>query len=354
VSRSVSKTMLLERVPREAHEPPELREGSRDAVRLLVSMAGVDHRGEHHHSRFINLANFLEPRDLLVVNRSATLNASLEAEGRLGRFVLNLSTDYGGGVWLAEPRWSFYRPGPLPLETGETFTVAGLSATLLHPYPGLERLWFVHFDGDVGAVMVQHGLPIRYGYVDTAFPVESYQTIFSDRPGSAEMPAAARPFSERVLRCLEAKGVGLATVTLHTGVSSLDASGTLYPEPFVVPAATVAAIAATKAAGGRIIAVGTTVVRAVESAFYGGALHATQGFTRLYLRPGRAVNVVDGLLTGFHAPEASHLEMLYAVAGEALVRGAYAEAVREGYLWHEFGDSHLILPEPRRNREGRR
>lgn len=335
----MSVTSLLHHAPPEATEPPELKGGSRDAVRLLVSTPDG-----HHHSRFTNLANFLEPRDLVVINRSATVSASLEASGRLGTFVLNLSSAYGGGVWLAEPRWRFDEPGPLPLRKGERFTAAGLRATFLHPYPGLERLWFVRLEGDVEAAMAQRGSPIRYGYVEKPFPLESYQTVFAARPGSAEMPSAARPFTERVLRCLDAKGVRRAAITLHTGVSSLDAGDTLYPEPFSVPAETVAAVAETRAAGGRVVAVGTTVVRALESAHYGGALHAAQGFTRLYLRPGRDVGVVDGLLTGFHAPEASHLEMLYAVAGEALVRDAYAEAVREGYLWHEFGDSHLILP----------
>lgn len=337
--RPVSNPTLLEPTLLEAHEPPELRAGSRDAVRLLVSTPAG-----HHHSCFVNLANFLRPRDLLVVNRSATLNVSLPAEGRVGSFLLNLSTHYGGGVWLAEPRWAFDSPGPLPLVVGETFTAAGLPATFLHPYPGLPRLWFVHFGGDVRAAMARCGRPIRYGHAPKPFPLASYQTVFGDLPGSAEMPSAARPFSERVLECLDARGVGRAAITLHTGVSSLDATDTLPPEPFSVPAETVAAIERTKAAGGRVVAVGTTVVRAVESAFYGGALHATQGFTRLYLRPGRCVNVVDGLVTGFHAPEASHLEMLYAVAGEALIREGYAEAVRAGYLWHEFGDSHLILP----------
>ena len=333
------KPVLLEHDLPVAHEPPELKGGSRDAVRLLVSTAHG-----HHHSRFTNLANFLAPRDLLVVNRSATLNASLEASGRLGAFVLNLSSDYGGGVWLSEPRWRFDRPGPLPLSAGERFTVAGLAATFLHPYPGLERLGFVRFEGDVMAAAAAYGSPIRYGYVKNPFSLETYRTVFADRPGSAEMPSAARPFTERVLRCLEAKGIRRATITLHTGVSSLDAGDTLYPEPFSVPAETVAAVAETKAVGGRVVAVGTTVVRALEAAFYDGALHAAEGFTRLYLRPGREVNVVDGLLTGFHAPEASHLEMLTALAGETLVRSAYAEALRAGYWWHEFGDSHLILP----------
>jgi len=335
-------TNALPYTPPVATEPPELREGSRDAVRLLVSTPAG-----HHHSRFTRLANFLDPRDLLVVNRSATLNAALRASGQPGAFVLNLSSDYGGGVWLAEPRWRFDEPGPLPLSAGERFTAAGLAGTFLRPYPGLERLWFVRFEGDVMAATLEHGSPVRYGYVDEPFPLERYQTVFADRPGSAEMPSAARPFSKKVLDCLEAKGVRRAAITLHTGVSSLDAGDTLYPEPFSVPPETVAAVAEARAAGGRVVAVGTTVVRALEAAFYNGALHAAQGFTRLYLRPGREVNVVDGLLTGFHAPEASHLEMLNALAGETLVRDAYTEALHAGYLWHEFGDSHLILPTSR-------
>lgn len=344
----MSLKTLSDRAPvPEAHEPPELRGGSRDAVRLLVST-----QSGHHHSRFVNLANFLQPGDLLIVNRSATLAASLAAEGSPGRFVLNLSSDYGGGVWLAEPRHSFNhsfnqsfnRPGPLPFSVGEAFAAAGLRGTFLHPYPGLPRLWFVRFEGDVAAALAQHGVPIRYGYVGKPYPLTAYQTIFADLPGSAEMPSAARPFTERVVRDLNAKGVARATITLHTGVSSLEASDTLYPEPFSVPAETVAAIHRTKAAGGRVVAVGTTVVRAVESAFYDGALHATEGFTRLYVRPGRGARVINGLITGFHAPEASHLEMLYALAGAALVQDAYAEALAVGYLWHEFGDSHLILP----------
>jgi S-adenosylmethionine:tRNA ribosyltransferase-isomerase len=327
----------------EAHEPPEVRAGSRDAIRLLVSTASG-----HHHSRFANLANFLNPEDLLVVNRSATLAASLPASGRVGEFILNLSSRYGGdeagSVWLAEPRWAHDRPGPLPLRAGEVVTVAGLRTTLLHPYPALPRLWFVRFEGDVLKALAAWGQPIRYGYVGMPYTLAHYQSLFGDVPGSAEMPSASRPFTERVLRCLERKGVARAAITLHTGVSSLEATDTLYPEPFSVPAETVAAVLRAKEAGGRVIAVGTTVVRALESAFYDGELHTAEGFTRLYLRPGRGVNVVDGLITGLHAPEASHLEMLYAIAGESLVREAYEEALAAGYLWHEFGDSHLILP----------
>jgi len=333
----------------QATEPPEVRGGSRDAVRLLVSTP----KG-HHGSRFPNLANFLEASDLLVVNRSATLRASLPAEGKLGPFILNLSTRYGNGVWLAEPRWSFAKPGPLPFEVGERATVGGLDATFLHPYPGLPRLRFVRLEGDGGEAMRHFGTPIRYGYVEKAYPLETYQTVFADLPGSAEMPSAARPFTQRVLGCLKAKGVKLAKITLHTGVSSLEvehediAEQTLYPEPFEVPAETASAVNEAKAVGGRVIAVGTTVVRALESA-WDGTLRPAKGFTRLYIHPGRtvdgrSVHVVDGLLTGFHDPKASHLAMLYALAGKELVQGAYAEAVQGGYFWHEFGDSHLILP----------
>jgi len=333
----------------EATEPPELRGSFRDAVRLLVSTPAG-----HHHSHFANLVNFLREGDLLVVNRSATFRASLPASGRrVGNFVLNLSSHYSShdsgaaaeSVWLAEPRWGYDVPGPLPLEPGDTFSVAGLRATFLHRYPALPRLAFIRFEGDVLAAAQAQGTPIRYGYMRAAFGLEHYQSIFSEVPGSAEMPSAARPFTARVLKILTLRGIAHAAITLHTGVSSLGKADTLYPEPFSVPAETVAAIYQARAAGGRVVAVGTTVVRALESAFYEGRLHATEGFTRLYLRSGRTVNVVDGLITGFHAPEASHLEMLYAVAGETLVRDAYTEALAAGYLWHEFGDSHLILPE---------
>lgn len=332
----------------QATVPPEIRGGSRDDVRLLVSTLDG-----HHLSRFPNLANFLQPGDLLVVNRSATLNASLPAEVRSGPFVLNLSTYYGGDVWLSEPRRSHAEPGPLPLKAGEKAAVAGVSATFLHPYPELPRLWFVRFEEDVTELMERAGTPIRYGYVDETYPSASYQTLFADRPGSAEMPSAARPFTEKTVACLQAKGVDIASITLHTGVSSLEvetenvAEQTLYPEPFEVPAETVEAVRKAKAAGKRVIAVGTTVVRALESAWDGAKLRPAKGFTRLYLHPGRAVNITDGLLTGFHDPRASHLAMLYALAGQDLVRSAYDEAVRLRLLWHEFGDSHLILPTPK-------
>lgn len=329
----------------QATEPPEARGLARDEVRLLVSTANG-----HTHSTFTQLADFLEPGDLLVVNHSATLPASLPARGSVGDFMLNLSTNYGDGLWLTEPRWRSDQPGPLPLAVGEPVAIAGVPARLIAPYPGLERLWFVQASGDLCQAMAQVGKPIRYGYVPTTYPLAAYQTLFAKIPGSAEMPSAGRPFTRRVLQTLRSRGVHLAGITLHTGVSSLEVEAEeieqqpLYAEPFHVPVGTAAAVNAARRAKQRVIAVGTTVVRALESAWDGKQVCPARGFTRLYIHPERGVHTVDGLLTGFHDPLASHLAMLYAIAGTELVRSAYQAATEHGYLWHEFGDSHLLLP----------
>ncbi len=339
--------LAFERPPgREAVAPPEARGLERDEVRLLVST-----RRGHEHARFRDLPRFLEPGTLLVVNASATLPASLPASADGAPFVLNLSTRYGVGLWLAEPRWSAERAGPLPLECGERIDVAGLPATLVAPYPGLPRLWFVRIDGDVRRLMQRSGRPIRYTYLEPPFPgIGAYQTVFASVPGSAEMPSAARPFTLGVLEDLAARRVTIASIVLHAGVSGLEVEAEdvedqpMYPEPFRVPRATADAVEAAREDGRPVIAVGTTVVRALESAWDGRRVRPTSGFTRLFVHPGRGVNVVDGLVTGLHDPLATHLAMLYAIADHDLIRDGYAEAVREGYLWHEFGDSQLLLP----------
>ncbi len=189
--------------------------------------------------------------------------------------------------------------------------------------------------------MSECGRPIRYGYVAGSYPLDAYPTIFARVPGSAEMPSAARPFTSRTLRALAERGVEIAPIVLHAGVSSLEGEPDVlpvYPEPFDVPAATAERVNATRAAGHRVIAVGTTVVRALETAWTDGGAAPRRGFTRLVLAPGRPIRSVDALLTGFHDPRTSHL----ALAGEDRVRDAYEEAVRTGYFWHEFGDSHLF------------
>lgn len=338
----------------QATVPAEERGLSRDEVKLLVT-----HGDSHSHSRFRDFATFLEPGDILVANQSATLPASLPADGPVGDFLLNCCTDYGNGLWLTEPRWSTSEPGPLPLSAGDHITAGRLDGRIISDFPNLERLMFVQFDDNVRAAMDARGEPIRYGYVKHPYPLDTYQTYFSAEPGSAEMPSAARPFTDRVVDSLRARGIGIATVTLHTGVSSLEVEfdqyeghcrgiecNPLYPEPFRVPAATARAVNRTHDQGGRIIAVGTTVVRALESAWAAesGRVQPMTGFTRTFVTPERGTQVIDGLLTGLHDPETTHLAMLYAVAGQDLIMDGYEEAIDASYLWHEFGDTHLLLP----------
>ncbi len=343
-----STTLTFERPDElQASQPPEARGLARDEVRLLVSRSTG-----HEHARFIDLPDYLMPGDLVVVNRSATVPASLPARYPGGSFLLNLSTRYGGGLWLAEPRYSISEPGPLPVRPGQRIEIAGASARMVAPHPQLPRLWFIEFDDPSHLDWHRFGQPIRYGYVDERFPLAAYQTLFSRIPGSAEMPSAARPFTPRVVARLRKRGVALAGITLHTGVSSLEVESdnvedhVLYAEPYHVPASTVRAVDRAQREGHRVIAVGTTVVRALESAWDGQRMQPQKGFTSIFLHPGRPTQVVDGLITGLHDPRASHLAMLYAIAGQDLVQNAYVEAVAQGYLWHEFGDSHLILTDP--------
>jgi S-adenosylmethionine:tRNA ribosyltransferase-isomerase len=348
----------------QAHEPAEARGRRRDDVRLLVSTPDG-----HTHAQFRDLPKFLQPGDLIVVNDSGTLPASLRAVGQPGRFVLNVSTRFGPKLWLTEPRWATDRPGPLPLHPGDRIRACDQDVRMVVPYPGAERLWFV--EGDLASAMTRCGEPIRYGYVDRAQPLMAYQNLFAKAPGSAEMPSAARPFTRDVVTALERKGIEIASIRLHTGVSSLEIETDNVedhnppPEPFRVSPSTAYAVNATRERGRRVVAIGTTVVRALESAWSderssseargvrgaqrprsNGAVHPTAGFTRLLVHPERGVHAVDALLTGFHDPGASHLAMLYAVAGKDLVREGYEQAIREQYLWHEFGDSHLLLPAP--------
>jgi S-adenosylmethionine:tRNA ribosyltransferase-isomerase len=341
----VNRTELLFDRPEglEATEPVEAHGGRRDDVRLLVSTPDG-----HVHTKFRDLPRFLVPGDLLVVNDSATVPASVPAHGDPGDFRVNVSTRFGPRLWLAEPRWGHDSPGPLPVGAGDRFETCAGNVLVVAPYPGTDRLWFV--EGDLELAMARCGEPIRYGYVSDGQPLDAYQSIFARVPGSAEMPSAARPFTQEVVDALLDAGIGFATVRLHTGVSSLEVETDnvedhpIPPEPFRVSPEAAEAVNRTRKSGRRVIAIGTTVVRALESAWHEGAVRSARGFTRVIVHPGRGVHAVDGLLTGLHDSGASHLAMLYAVAGERLVRGGYAQAVKGGYLWHEFGDSHLLLP----------
>ena len=323
----------------EATEPPEARGVPRDHVRLLVTSAGGNRIEE---SRFDRLPAFLEPGDLVVANDSATLPAALRARRADGsEIAFHLSTRLGASRWVVEPR----RTNPT---AGERLTLPGDgSANVRAPYLGSRRLWVTDLDLPEPWLDYLHrwGKPIAYDYVRGEWPLDAYQTVYAREPGSAEMPSAGRAFSQPVLDDLAARGIGFATLTLHTGVASLEGHETPYPEWFSVPEPTVAAVRNAKERGGRVIAVGTTVVRALETAADNGELVARSGWTDLVITPDRDVRVVAGLITGFHEPEATHLAMLTAIAGETHIDRAYRAALDGKFLWHEFGDLHLLLPD---------
>ncbi|MDT4951288.1 MAG: S-adenosylmethionine:tRNA ribosyltransferase-isomerase [Pseudonocardiales bacterium] len=326
----------------EASAPPTARDG----VRLLVA-----HAGGIEHSRFAHFASFLSPGDLVVVNTSGTLAAAVDGTRADGRPVtVHLSTALDDGDWVVEVRPAINATGPVfDAHPGDLIMLPDDIALVLHePHPvGQRRLWRVRVgvDGAMPAYLARHGRPIRYSYVPEDHPLADYQTVFAREPGSAEMPSAGRPFTADLVTDLVTQGIGIAPITLHTGVSSQDAGEPPQPERFHVPEATARQVNMTRAWGGRVIAVGTTVTRALESAADdNGVVRERSGWTDLVLGPHRPTHVVSGLVTGWHAPGASHLRLLEAVAGADLVQRAYAEALRARYLWHEFGDSCLLLP----------
>jgi S-adenosylmethionine:tRNA ribosyltransferase-isomerase len=330
----------------EAHVPPEVRGPARDAVRLLVVPLPA---GRLRHARFADLPRVLSPGDLLVVNTSATLPAALDGRRADGAAVtLHLSTPMpeDDARWVVELRTSDARRLRDARAGEPIFLPGGGAAHLLAPYRGA-RLWVASLSlpEPLAAYLARHGHPIRYGHVDGDWPLEAYQTVYAVEPGSAEMPSAGRPFTPELITRLVAHGIDVAPVVLHTGVSSLEAGERPYPERFRVPAWTAERIALAQRLGGRVIAVGTTVVRALESTADGdGHVRAGGGWTDLVLDARRGVRAIDGLLTGFHDPGASHLDLLEAVAGRAPLERAYRAAARAGYLRHEFGDLALLLP----------
>ncbi|WP_329452104.1 S-adenosylmethionine:tRNA ribosyltransferase-isomerase [Streptomyces sp. NBC_01724] len=348
------------RVPAElsARVPAEQRGAGRDDVRLLVS------RGQDvSHHAFRELPGQLRAGDVLVVNTSPTLPAAVN--GRVGgaRVVVHFSTRGEDGRWAVELRRPDGTGTTVPRRGGPAGAVVrlpgGSQLVLEEPLSGAgppaatvgARLWWARVPVELPGLLRRYGRPIRYGYTERDQPLSAYQTVFAvdspDGSGSAEMPSAARPFTTGLVAALVSRGVQFAPLTLHTGVASAETHEPPYPERFAVPRATAWLVNAARAGGGKVIAVGTTAVRALESsAGPDGVVRAAAGWTDLVVTPQRGVRAVDGLLTGLHEPEASHLLMLEAVAGRAALQCAYAEALRHRYLWHEFGDVHLLLPEP--------
>src|SRR3989442_8102404 len=323
----------------EAREPPEARGLTRDGVRLLVSYLNSD---RIVHARFADLPTLLRPGDLLVVNVSATLPAALTAHrGNGAEITMHVSTRLPSGLVVAEFR-------TVNVSAGEAFALPdGGSAVALAPYPGSTRLWVARLDlpEPLLSYLARWGRPIPYPYVRGTWPIEMYQNVYASVPGSAEMPSAGRPFTPEILDRLALRGIFLASIVLHTGVASLESDEPPYEEYFEVSHEAAAAVERAKKRRSRVIAVGTTVVRALESAVdAAGRPIAARGWTDVVITPEHKLKVVDGLLTGFHEPKSTHLALLEAIAARAQVERAYHAALDAGYLWHEFGDLHLIVP----------
>lgn len=341
-----------------APAPPERRGQDRDRVRLLVA----DGREGIAHTRFHHLTDHLRPGDIVVVNDSATVAGQLDAmSDRQGAVVVHLATPLDDGTWVVEVRRAPDADrAVLDAVAGDVLELAAGRAHLRleTPYPregssptgSGNRLWRATATGAaLPDVARRYGRPIAYGYLADRYPLADYQTVFGIRPGSSEMPSAGRPFTADLITRLVARGVAVAPITLHTGVSSQEAGEAPQAERFAVPASTAAAVNAVRAGGGRVVAVGTTVTRALESAVVpeeGGAVRVVgaSGWTERVVTPADPPRVVNGLVTGWHDPEASHLLLVEAVAGPELTQAAYRAATEEGYLWHEFGDSCLLLP----------
>jgi S-adenosylmethionine:tRNA ribosyltransferase-isomerase len=341
----------------EAGEPPEARGLARDGVRLLVSSLADD---RVVHAAFRDLPDYLAAGDVLVINTSGTMNAALDAVRADGTpLELHLSTHLPADLWVVElrARDSSSTKAMYAATAGETVALlGGASATLHAPYlldrsrptPGhATRLWVatLHLPCPLAAYLAAYGFPIRYSYVKQRWPSSYYQTVYATETGSAEMPSAGRAFTPQLLTRLIARGVAVTPLLLHTGVASLEEHEPPYEEFYRVGPETARTVNAARAAGHRVVAVGTTVVRALETVTDAdGVTHPGTGWTRLVITPQRGIRAVTALLTGLHEPRASHLAMLAALAGVEHLRITYAEALREGYLWHEFGDLHLILP----------
>ena len=348
----------------EASEPPEARGLRRDEVRLMVSYLEED---RVVHSTFGDLPEFLGAGDTLVVNTSGTMNAALPAERRDGTpLTVHLSTHLPADLWVVELRSSSGDEPVLDGESGEIVSLpAGASMVLLTPYLSERRqpdepnrLWIstLNLPVNFNDYLDRNGSPIKYRYVRETWPAVYYQTVYATEVGSAEMPSAGRAFTPELITRLVANGVRVVPLILHTGVASLEDDEPPYEEFYRVPPETAAAINAARRAGRRVVAVGTTVVRALETVTdRDSSTHSGEGWTDVFITPERGIRSVDAMLTGLHEPRSTHLSMLEALVGSVSecqlatsgtehLEVAYSEALKRGYLWHEFGDLHLILP----------
>ena len=328
------------------HLPPEFYGAARDDVRLLA----MDRRsGMVSASPFSMLHDFLNAGDLLVFNDSLMIPSSVSAvfteSGEFGR--LNFGTSYNRGLVLCEPRPR--KVGEVLVEGECALTVPGKTKIrLVRRHSLFPRYWWAEIDDYFAfqRIMSVSAHYIRYGHIPFDLPPETYATSFSTVPGSAEFPSASRPFTGRILSQLSKKRVSAATITLHCNLSSLEFSEfgqakELLDEEYTVTDRTLDAVRRTHETGGRVIAVGTTAARALES-FAAGGGRSVHGRTRTYITPGFRFRLIDGLITGLHEPDGSHVDMVSALIDDSTLLSAYSVATELGFGWHEFGDLSLI------------
>jgi len=366
----------------------------RDDVRLLVIDPAAPEGAGLRETRTPALPELLAPGDLLVVNDAATLPASLRGTDDAGRTVeVRLIAARGG--WRADEDSSLSppssspmrsssvrfaavlfgagdwhtrtedRPPPPELADGARLRFGALGATVGRHATLSPRLVELRFDGDgdaldadaLWAALYKEGRPVQYAHLAHDLPLWAVQTVYATRPWAFEMPSAGRPLSWEILLALRRRGVRWASLTHAAGLSatgdpSIDAALPL-PEAYEIPAATARAVAETRARNGRVVAVGTTVVRALEGAAQqhgghggqrDGIVPAGRGETDLRITPAFRPRVVDGILSGAHAAHESHFQLLAAFAGAELLAAAAAQAERSGFLTHELGDAMLVLP----------
>ncbi|MCP8969614.1 S-adenosylmethionine:tRNA ribosyltransferase-isomerase [Ectobacillus ponti] len=318
-----------------AAAPAERRGIRRDHVKLLV----LDRKsGEVSHDIFYNLEQYLSPGDVIVLNNSRTLPAILKAQDgtelRLARRIDSRTWD----VLLVSDR----------VKQGDTFFFSNtLSATVTGDEcdSPITRVMFSKEGTALLEELYALGEPVRYEYIQEPWGLEYYQTVFASKPGSVEMPSAGRAFSWQLLKRLQQKGVKIAYMQLHTGLSYfLDDKWEHSPEDnleeYDIPVETMQEVQRAKEHGHKVIAVGTTVVRALETA---AKTNALSGWTNLYITGDYQLQVADAIITGMHEPKASHLDMLCAFVAPNHLFNAYGLAIQERYLWHEFGDMNLIV-----------
>ncbi len=342
----------------ESHVPPELLGYSRDSVKLLV----LDRRsGTISSDRFSKLSDYLRKGDRIVTNNSGLINASLmvyfKDVGHFGK--VNIGTTARDRLILLEPR-----PKNLNalLKKNSVAEIVGSGKTLklVRRDGKYRRYWWADFKmtkKEIFDLAAKIGFPITYEHLHYPVGIDDYSTIFSRVSGSVEPPSAGFPLTKEVKESLEKRGIKFSELTLHCNLGSLEPSefsteDTLLEENYMIPVSTLNEIAKTKENGGRVIALGTTVVRALES-FKNMGISSSEltssmeevfnGKTDLFIKGGVKISTVDGIITGMHAGNSSHLDMIAAFVGPELLETAYSVAREWGYLWHEFGDSTLII-----------